>query len=252
MLTNSNIQTTHSSLECRRLLKDLKPTKEKRKGRQLYMLAIPFLIFPAILFFLVFIYVKFFMDEIDSEAINIAIFLSVIFFCVFILFFLGSKDLALYIYNCYDELISAVTDLLVEGEEIITYTIVSPKLQPFTPSWIRSPGYLSCVVFTTDRSIIINFKRKDVGGLVKELNDGLIDHVSYSAYSVDMLKPDSFKIYGFVSIFLIFGFRNMLIKPEGKDESVTFMLHDRFSRNGGLIREINRRIKDYHQQKFSL
>ncbi len=251
LFSDSNLSTPINALNVRKLLGDLTPVSERKKGGYgrsvLYGLSVGILAM-CLLFFILMLMVDANVDK------NIAlIFITIgVFTCLYLMLFITAREQSIASQNEVEELRKMLTPHLNEGEKFLLLQL-GCKNSTHIPTWSSKEGMCSFshFIFTTDRLLVVTFQRHVHGAYLinNYLETGQYDSNANGLYSVDLLDPKAFEIGGFITPpFMNIGYTKCTVCPIGESESYTWNLTSGFTQNGKLLKNIRHRLKHGYSQ----
>ncbi len=245
-----------NALNARKVLGDLCPVSERRKGG--YGRAVLYGLFALLSSLGLFFY--FLLTIADANLGDIVVVPYIIIgglLCLCIGIFITVREQNIAAQNEIEELKKILTPNLNEGEKFLLLQL-GHAYGMRIPSWFpeqRISDY-SHFIFTTDRLLIVTFERFVIGAnlINNYLETGQYDsYDSYvnGLYSIDLLDPKAFKIGGYIKAPLFnIGYTKCTVSPMGENETYTWLLGSGFTQNGKLLKTIRHRLKYGYSQEL--
>lgn len=158
-----------------------------------------------------------------------------------------AREQRLYNRNCIEQLDNHLKPKLNNGEHVLSLC-VGRASSIDTPDWLGDVSPYSYFLFTTDRLLIINFDPELSGTnlINKEIEKQTIEKYIKSIITCSLTEESNCKFGGFIAIELLFNllYTKVEIRPVNEHHSYTWLIDDKFTQSGKLLREIRNRISN--------
>ncbi len=249
----SNLSSPINSLKARKLLGDLEPVNEKRKGG--YWRSVLFLFLTASLTMTIWFGIVVGMVDLYIDYyVILYVGMFGIAVCIYLTGFAFNREQNIAFQNEIDELKKLIEPQLNDGEKFLLLQLAR-DFSTRVPTWMNKEGVSKYAhfIFTTDRLLIVTFHSSVKGA---NLIDNYLQTGNYSVYAnglycVDLLGTHSFKIGGYITFppILNISHTKCTVRPIGESDSYTWLLSSHFTRNGKLLKIIRQRLKHGYSQE---